>query len=159
MRSRFVCTVLLVPVLVLCACKPNQPAGDAKGGVQGEASEAVVFPEIFPSYIPHYSGEKKFKNPAAGITNAMFSKFAKGGSATFVTTDSADKVLAFYKGEFEKAGLKPADIEPQSNVDALTYVKEEPVFETVSIVISKLPPESSIVQIFYIPALDQTSRK
>jgi hypothetical protein len=159
MRLRMICAALLVPILALSACKPNQSSGDTKGGTPGQTSDAVVFPDVFPSYIPHYPGEKKFNNPAAGITNAMFSKFAKGGTAAFLTTDSPDKVIAFYKGEFEKAGLKATDVKAQPNMNMLTYVKEEPTFETVSVVISKMPPNSSVVQIIYIPVPEEPSQK
>jgi hypothetical protein len=159
MRLSLIQAALLVPILVLGACKPNQPNGDAKGGTQGQAADAVVFPEIFPSYIPYYPGGTKFKNSAKGLTNAIFSKFTKGGSAAFVTTDSADKVLAFYKVELEKAGLKAETYEQPGSTDMMSFVKEEPVFETVSIVISKLPPQSSVVLILYIPMPNEPSQK
>jgi hypothetical protein len=118
-----------------------------------------VFPDVFPSYIPLYPGAKNLNNPASGITNAMISKLAKGGSAAFLTSDSAEEVLTFYRGEFEKAGLKAGDLESKPKPDMLTYVKEEPVFETVSVVVTKLPPQNSMVQIIYIPIPDETKQK
>jgi hypothetical protein len=160
MRLRVICIALLAPGLALSACEPSHPpSGQAKSGVTGQATETVVFPDVFPSYITLYPGAQNFDYPGTGITNAMISKLAKGGSASFLTTDSADKVLTFYRGEFEKAGLKGGDPESKPKLEMLTYIKEEPVFETVSVVVTKLPPQSNIVQILYMPVPDAVAQK
>jgi hypothetical protein len=154
MRFRLISAALLVPILLLSACKPNNPNADAKGGPAGQTTGTVTFPASFPSYIPVYPSAQPFNNPAVGLANSMLKNMVGGGvsMASFLTSDTPDKVLAFYKGAFEKAGLTADDVKAKAGVQMIAYNRPAPDVESVMVTISKMPPDKAIVQIVYIKA-------
>ena len=96
--------VMAVVALSLAACgKPD--AGDPGGKVSdGPVSVAVgptAAPAGLPDFAPAYPGSE-MKSTATGIGDAK----TNGGMAVFVTPDSPDQVLEFYRQKARAAGLK-----------------------------------------------------
>lgn len=74
-------------------------ASNAEGSATMTTGGAGQWPAAAASYAPAYPG---------GAVSASFagsSKEASGGMVTFTTSDSPDKVIAFYKAKAEEAGL------------------------------------------------------
>ncbi|MCF8505162.1 MAG: hypothetical protein K9G59_09635 [Caulobacter sp.] len=105
MRLVFVPVVL---ALSLAACgKPE--AGDATAGKLDDGAVAVAAGPAaattaavdLPDFAPVYPGSE-VKSTATGIGDAK----TNGGMAVFVTPDSPDQVLAFYRQKAKAAGLE-----------------------------------------------------
>jgi len=103
--------LVFVPAVValsLAACgKPD--AGDPAAGkvsdgaasvATGPAAVATAAVEL-PDFAPVYPGSE-MKSTATGIGDAK----TNGGMAVFVTPDSPDQVLAFYREKARTAGLE-----------------------------------------------------
>jgi hypothetical protein len=147
--SRFVLS--LVCAAMLCACQPQSSAkGDraSTGGGGEKAAPQVQFPASFPPYIPKYPGSRPFNNAGTNMNNSMFKKI-NGAEADFVTVDSREKVKAFYKTELLKAGLVEADVQSLPILDLAVYRKADAPNERVTVMINKMLPGDTLVQIMY----------
>jgi hypothetical protein len=141
----FVCAAML------CAC---QPSGGAKGDRSGtnqvgeKAAAQFEFPAAFPAYIPKYPGARPFNNAGTKMNNSVFKKI-NGAEADFITVDSREKVKAFYKTELLKAGLIEADVQSMPILDLAVYRKADAPNERVTVIINKMLPGDTLVQIMY----------
>jgi hypothetical protein len=147
--SRFVLS--LVCAAMLCACQPQNGAkGDraSSGGGGEKAAPQVQFPASFPAYIPKYPGSRPFNNAGTNMNNSMFKKI-NGAEADFITVDSREKVKAFYKAELLKAGFVEADVQSLPMLDLSVYHKADAPDERVTVLINKMLPGDTLVQIMY----------
>lgn len=105
----------------LTACGPQQPAKDTpavavssspngqvvtQGGEVNVAEGAAITAGGRPAFAPDYPGGSVMTAITANETNKV------GGVYGFTTSDSADKVFAFYRSRAEAAGLQA-----QTNVE------------------------------------------
>jgi hypothetical protein len=147
--SRF--ALSLVCAAMLCACQPQSGTkGDRAdtGGSGEKAAPQVQFPASFPAYIPKYPGARPFNNAGTNMNNSMFKKI-NGAEADFITVDSGEKVKAFYKTELLKAGLVEADVQSLPILDFAVYRKADAPNERVTVMINKMLPGDTLVQIMY----------
>lgn len=174
MRSLFLVCVL--STCVLAACKPPEPSftvtdpqsGDKvklstkeKDGNQtitidgGEGKGTVSFssdgsaPTNMPSYLPNYPGAKYQGTFTADVAEAKEGGAAKGGMATFITTDSADKVMAFYKASLSRTDMKENGSGDMGGMKMLSFSKDGNSQEGAQIMISPAPDGGTQVQVIY----------
>lgn len=96
---------LAVVGLSLAACgKPDAesaPAAKVSDGAVSVAAGPAATAATLPDFAPIYPGSE-MKSTATGIGDAK----TNGGMAVFVTPDSPDQVLAFYREKARAAGLE-----------------------------------------------------
>jgi hypothetical protein len=142
MKNLFICAIAL---LTLSACTQPAPTGDK---TTSKAAPEVVFPEDFPTYIPKYPGARPMNGPGMSLQNKM-TKSLKQSQTMFVTVDSREKVKQFYKAELIKAGLAENTVQSMPIMDLAVYSKPETPNQLVSVIINKMMPGDTMVQILY----------
>jgi hypothetical protein len=147
--SRF--ALSLVCAAMLCACQPQSGTkGDRAdmGGSGEKAAPQVQFPASFPAYIPKYPGARPVNNASTGFQNKMFGKSGRA-EADFITVDSREKVIEFYRTELVKAGLVERMTKSLPIMEMSVYSKDETPHEVVTVAINKMLPGDTFVQIMY----------
>jgi hypothetical protein len=156
-RRSAILAAIVVSLLSLSACKPagvdqSDPVAKAKAAADAKKADEVVFPASMPSYVPLYPGATRNKNPGAGATNTILGKFLPGTMVVFNSEDSSEKILAFYTAAFKKAGLIEGTATSQMGLEGISYQKDDSdnAVETVSVMVNKLLPGTTMVQIIHV---------
>jgi hypothetical protein len=160
--------------LALVACKPTVTVTDPKTGEKSKISASGIgdnqtvtidgpdgkgtisvsksgdAPSNMPSFMPPYPGGKYEGSFSTNMSADGTSGAAKGGMATFTTPDNADKVLAFYKDAFTRAGLKETASGDMSGMKMISYSKGDSQTEGVQVMASPAPTGGGTsVQVMY----------
>jgi hypothetical protein len=165
-----------ISTCVLAACKPAEPSitvtdpqsgdkvkvstkerdgnqtvtidgGDGKGTVSFSSDGSA--PTNMPSYLPNYPGAKYQGTFVADVAETKEGEAAKGGMATFTTTDSAEKVMAFYKSALSKTDMKENASGDMGGMKMLSFSKGDNSQEGAQIMISSAPNGGTQVQVIY----------
>jgi hypothetical protein len=155
--------LLTATMLALVACKPSVTVTDPKTGEKSKitasgagdnqtvtidgpdgkgtisVSKSGEAPSNMPAFMPPYPGGKYEGSFSTNMSGDGTSGPAKGGIATFTTTDNADKVLAFYKDAFTRAGLKETASGDMSGMKMISYSKGDSQAEGVQVMASPAP--------------------
>jgi hypothetical protein len=162
---------LAAMTLALVACKPSTPSysvTDPKTGdkitatekngsqtvtVEGKGSISVAangeVPKNLPAYLPPYPGAKYEGSFATDMKAQPGTEAMNGGMVSFNTTDSADKVLAFYKDAFTRANLKENASGDMGGMKMLSFSKGDSDAEGVQVMASAAPTGGTQVQLMY----------
>ena len=97
--------------------------GGADGSVTSSSADVVKMPEDFPKDIPVYPG----------ATPIIHTSAKNGRTVQLWTSDTANKVTAFYKEKFNVEGWKQ---ESESSTEAITLLYSTKENRTLSVVIS-----------------------
>jgi hypothetical protein len=156
-QKKAILAAIVVSLLSLSACKPagvdqNDPVAKAKAVADAKKADEVVFPASMPSYVPLYPGATRNKNPGAGATNAIMGKMLPGTMVVFNSEDSSEKILDFYSAALKKAGLIEGKATSQMGLEGISYQKDnsDNAVETVSVMVNKMLPGVTMVQIIHI---------
>jgi hypothetical protein len=172
---RFTALIVLT-TLSLVACKPPTPSYsvtdpetgektkisiDAKGDnktitVQtGEGKGTISMtekgeaPKGLPDYVPPYPGAKYEGSFVSDLQGTPKAGAVNGGMMSFTTNDSADKVLAFYKEAFTRAGLKDGASGDMGGMKMISFTKGEGNDEGAQVMASVAPAGGTQVQVMY----------
>jgi hypothetical protein len=169
-------TLIAITLLALVACKPPEPsitvtdpatgqktklsAKDKDGNqtvtIDSEKGKGTVSitgdgapPTNMPTYLPNYPGAKYQATFSADMAGAGVEGASKGGMATFTTSDSADKVIAFYKNALSKTDLKEGASGDVGGMRMLSFSKGDNSQEGAQIMVSAAPDGGQQVQVIY----------
>jgi predicted enzyme related to lactoylglutathione lyase len=172
-------TLLAIAMLALTACKPPEPSitvtdpntgektklstkdkdgnqtitidgGQGKGTVSISSDGAP--PTNMPAFLPNYPGAKYKGTFSADMAGTGVEGAAKGGMATFTTTDSADQVISFYKNALSKTDMKETASGDMSGMRMLSFSKGDNSQEGAQIMVSAAPDGGQQVQVIYSTA-------
>ena len=165
--------------LGLIACKPAPPSytvtdpktgektqitvgqkGDDKtvtiNGVDGKATISVTtqgdVPKALPAYVPPYPGATYESSFASNMEASAKDGPVKGGMMSFKTTDSADKVLEFYKNAFTRAGMKEGASGDMGGMKVTSFTKGDNEQEGAQVMATQAPTGETQVQVIYSAA-------
>lgn len=160
----------------LSACKPPEPSythkdpvtgaetkvsaskdGDSAkvtvNGVDGKGTISVSAngeaPKDLPAYIPLYPSAKYEGSFASDMAASPGKEAVRGGMVSFKTSDSADKVLAFYKDAFARGGLKESATGDMGGMKMISFTKGESDAEGAQVMASAAPTGETQVQVMY----------
>jgi hypothetical protein len=110
---KFVCVSVAALALASCGGGSTMSIPDGKGGTtkitaDGDSAKSEVTVTMkansgtanFPAFAPQYPGA------TVGDTSDIAAEGTKMTTIQQVTSDTPDKVIAFYKGSLEKSGMK-----------------------------------------------------
>lgn len=172
---RFI-TVMALAAISLTACKPPTPSytvtdpktgektkvsvdakgdnktvtvqtGDGKGTIT--VSESGEVPKGLPSYVPPYPGAKYEGSFVSDMQGTPKTGAVSGGMMSFKTRDSADKVLAFYKEAFTRAGLKDGASGDMGGMKMISFTKGEGNDQGAQVMASVADTGETQVQVMY----------
>lgn len=163
-------------VLALSACKPTVTVTNPETGEkskitmdQGNGTNTITInsaegkgtvsmstssdaPKDLPTYMPAYPGAKYEGSFATNVSKSEAGAAMKGGMVTFNTPDDADKVLAFYKDAFTRAGLKETGSGDMSGLKMIAFNKGDSDAEGAQVMASAAPAGGTQVQLIYSSA-------
>ncbi len=168
--------VVLMLTIGIAACKPPTPSytlTDPKTGEKtkisvsgvGEKGSVTInapdgkatvsmtakgdVPKDLPSYIPPYPGAV-YEGTFASNMQATAEKGAmRAGMVSFKTNDPADKVLAFYKEAFSRAGLKDSASGDMGGMKMISFAKGEDDSDGTQVMATPATTGQTQVQITY----------
>lgn len=121
--------------------------GDGKGTIS--VTEKGDVPKGLPSYIPPYPGAKYEGSFVSDMQGTPKDGAVSGGLMSFKTTDSADKVLAFYKNAFTRAGLKDGASGDMGGLKMISFTKGDNEQQGAQVMASSAPSGETQVQVMY----------
>jgi hypothetical protein len=166
----------LVLVVGLGACKPPTPSytvtdpktgektkisvaekGDNKtvtvSSPEGKGTISVTtqgdVPKGLPAYVPPYPGAKYEGSFVSDMQGSPKDGPVSGGMMSFKTTDSADKVLAFYKDAFTRAGLKDGASGNMGGMKLISFTKGDNNQEGAQVMATEATAGETQVQVMY----------
>jgi hypothetical protein len=172
---RFTALAILA-ILSLTACKPPTPSysvtdpktgektkvsvdtkgddktitvqtGEGKGTIS--VSENGEVPKGLPSYIPPYPGAKYEGSFVSDMQGTSKTGAVAGGMMAFKTRDSADKVLAFYKDAFTRAGMKDSAAGDMGGMKMISFTKGDTSEHGAQVMASVAETGETQVQVMY----------
>lgn len=128
--------------------KSSDGAGTVSVSAAGKA------PQNLPAYIPLYPGAVYQGAFASHVTGSGPEGVdAAGGIVSFQTKDPTDKVMAFYKNAFTRAGLKEQASGDMGGMMMLSFSKGDNEQEGAQVMVSPAGADGQIqVQIIYSTA-------
>jgi hypothetical protein len=173
---RLLTIISIATALTLVACKPPTPSYSVTDPKTGEKTKISVdpasgkntvtidspegkgsisvssegeAPKNLPSYVPNYPGAKYEGSFVADVGMSGKDGPAKGGMVAFKTTDSADKVLEFYKAAFTRAGMKEGATGDMGGMKMTAFTKGEGDKEGAQVMATPAPEGGTQVQVMY----------
>ena len=125
-------------------------SGKGKGTIS--VTEKGDVPKGLPSYIPPYPGAKYEGSFVSDMQGTPKDGAVSGGLMSFKTTDSADKVLAFYKDAFTRAGLKDGASGDMGGLKMISFTKGDNEQQGAQVMASAAPDGGTQVQVMYSAA-------
>jgi hypothetical protein len=122
-------------------------SGEGKGTISVTTPGDV--PKNLPAYVPPYPGAKYEGSFVSDMQGTPKEGAVSGGMMSFKTSDSADKVLAFYKDAFTKAGLKDGASGDMGGLKMISFTKGDTAEEGAQVMASATPSGETQVQVMY----------
>jgi hypothetical protein len=120
---------------------------DGKGTISVTTEGDV--PKNLPAYVPPYPGAKYEGSFVSDMQGTPQDGKVSGGLMSFKTKDSADKVLAFYKEAFTRAGLKDGASGDMGGLKMISFTKGDTEEEGAQVMASTAPSGETQVQVMY----------
>jgi hypothetical protein len=168
--------ISLAILSLVVACKPSTPSytvtdpktgektkisvsekGDNKtvtvSSPEGKGTISVTtdgdVPKGLPAYVPPYPGAKYTGSFVSDMQGTPKEGAVSGGMMSFSTTDSADKVLAFYKAAFARAGLKDGASGDMGGMRMISFTKGDNEQEGAQVMANTAASGETQVQVMY----------
>jgi hypothetical protein len=121
--------------------------GEGKGTIS--VTEKGDVPKNLPSYVPPYPGAKYEGSFVSDMQGTPNEGAVSGGMMSFKTSDSADKVLAFYKAAFARAGLKDGASGDMGGLKMISFTKGDNNDQGAQVMATSAPGGETQVQVMY----------
>jgi hypothetical protein len=143
---------LFISLWMTSGCNPNQSGANDKKGAPEQTAKPLSFPATFPAYIPVYPGGQAFNTFAEGPMAGFIGKATATdiNMVSFISTDTAEKIMGFYKAQFLKAGLEDERAGKKPLKNEITFLKTQSDIELVTVTTSNLPQDKVLVSIVYV---------
>ena len=115
-------------------------------GEKGKESASVTFggKANLPDFVPKYPGVTDIQGLASGLNIGGDGDKGSGGAATFKTSDSLEKVKAFYEEAFKKSGMK-AEMNAVGGEGAMIVAKSDDDKLNVSVTLGRSGDETTVM--------------
>jgi hypothetical protein len=168
--------LITLAMLWLAACNPSPPSYTVTDPKTGEKSQISVntkegkesvsvksktgegtisvtesgdVPKNMPAFLPPYPGASYKGSFAANMKTKPTEGAQTGGMVSFQTTDEPDKVFAFYKNAFTKAGLTESASGEMGGMEMISFSKGANDQEGVQVLATREAGAATQVQIMY----------
>jgi hypothetical protein len=123
-----------------------------EGGGTISVAEQGEPPKNLPAYVPLYPGAQYTGSFAASSNQKSDGGAVAGGMVSFTTSDTSEKVLAFYKDAFSKAGMKEQAAGDMGGMSVLSFSKGDNEQEGAQVMVTPDPAGGTQVQVMYSAA-------